>query len=109
MLKLFQDLLGKLHSALESNDEKWLQEVLTNCDLETLKECVLADPTIFVHICARGYVFAAHHLQNNCIVNLAADVEGVRLFLGTECRVFYSSIMGSYSVISHIEKTNKKT
>ena len=97
--------MGKLHSALESSDEKWLQEVLTNCDLETLQECVLADPTIFVHICARGYVFAARHLQINCNVNLATDVEGVRFFLGTEYRVLDASIMGNYSVISHIEKT----
>ena len=105
MSKLLPDLLGKLHSALESSDEKWLQEVLANCDLETLQECVLADPTIFVHICARGYVTAAHHLQINCSVNLTAAVEGVRFFLGTEYRVLYSSIMGNYSVISHIEKT----
>ena len=76
---ILSDLLGKLHLALESSDEKWLGEVLENCDLETLHDCVLADPTVFIQICARGCVPAASYIHHNCEANLCAKVEGVRV------------------------------
>ncbi|XP_070204815.1 leucine-rich repeat serine/threonine-protein kinase 1-like isoform X2 [Littorina saxatilis] len=70
------DLLRSLLSAVGCEDEKGMVEVLENCELQSLQLCLLGDPTLFIKVCAGGFLSAARYLSDNCLVDLTAQLEG---------------------------------